>query len=85
MESTYQELLCTLDRLSCCVYDNPESVCNLDMMETCDLDTVKNLIEQNRVSFMNHALNANQSVSATNYFNSSVKILLMNDVLLAIS
>lgn len=48
LESTYQELLCTLGKLSGCVYDNSDSVCNLDISETCDLDTVKNLIEHNR-------------------------------------
>ena len=54
LESTYQDLLCTLETLSGCICDNPEIVCNLDAKDTCDLDTVKHMIEQNRVLFVNH-------------------------------
>lgn len=51
LESTYQELLSTLDQLSGCIHDNSERACNLDILNTYDVDTVKEMIQNNKVSF----------------------------------
>lgn len=51
LKSTYQDLLSTLDRLSGCIYDNSEMACNLDILNTFDVDTVKDMIQKNKVYF----------------------------------
>eukprot|EP00063_Salmo_salar_P094881 XP_014069716.1 PREDICTED: dystonin-like isoform X19 [Salmo salar] len=48
LESTYQELLSTLDQLSGCIHDNSERACNLDILNTYDVDTVKEMIQNNK-------------------------------------
>ncbi|XP_038846783.1 dystonin-like [Salvelinus namaycush] len=47
LESTYQELLSTLNQLSGCIHDNSEMTYNLDIMNTYDVDTVKEMIQNN--------------------------------------
>ncbi|XP_031661073.1 dystonin isoform X12 [Oncorhynchus kisutch] len=48
LKSTYQDLLSTLDRLSGCIHDNSEMACNLDILNTSDVDTVKDMIQKNK-------------------------------------
>ncbi|KAL6487581.1 hypothetical protein MHYP_G00042070 [Metynnis hypsauchen] len=48
LESTYQDFLSRLDKLSACIEDNYEMVCKLDIMNTDDLETVKYRIQQNK-------------------------------------
>ncbi|KAM9412367.1 dystonin isoform 9-T9 [Salvelinus alpinus] len=48
LKSTYQDLLSTLDRLSGCIHDNSEMAGNLDILNTSDLDTVKDMIQKNK-------------------------------------
>ncbi|XP_045078903.1 LOW QUALITY PROTEIN: dystonin [Coregonus clupeaformis] len=48
LESTYQELLSTLDQLSGCIHDNSEITCNLGILNTYDVDTVKEMIQKNK-------------------------------------
>ena len=51
LESTYQELLSTLNQLSGCIHDNSEMTYNLDIMNTYDVNTVKEIIQNIEVSF----------------------------------
>ncbi|XP_072533687.1 dystonin isoform X13 [Salminus brasiliensis] len=48
LESTYQDLLCSLDKLSSCIQDNYEMISKLDIMNTDDLELVKYRIQQNK-------------------------------------
>ncbi|XP_064858358.1 uncharacterized protein LOC135561153 [Oncorhynchus nerka] len=48
LKSTYHDLLSTLDRLSGCIHDNSEMACNLDILNTSDVDTVKDMIQKNK-------------------------------------
>ncbi|XP_055745840.1 dystonin-like isoform X11 [Salvelinus fontinalis] len=48
LKSTYQDLLSTLDRLSGCIHDNSEMAANLDILNTSDVDTVKDMIQKNK-------------------------------------
>ncbi|XP_038830544.1 dystonin [Salvelinus namaycush] len=48
LKSTYQDLLSSLDRLSGCIHDNSEMAGNLDILNTSDVDTVKDMIQKNK-------------------------------------
>lgn len=50
LETSYQDLLSSLDKVSTCIQDNSETVSKLDIMDADDMEIIKNKIQQNRVS-----------------------------------
>ncbi|XP_028843818.1 dystonin isoform X8 [Denticeps clupeoides] len=48
LESSYQGLLCSLDKVSESVNDTSEVVCKLGTMDTDNLDAIKSIVQQNK-------------------------------------
>ncbi|XP_048061846.1 dystonin isoform X4 [Megalobrama amblycephala] len=48
LETSYQDLLSSLDKISACIQDDSEMVAKLDIMETDDTERIKIKIQQNK-------------------------------------
>lgn len=50
LETLYQDLLSSLEKVSACIQDNSEKVSKLDIMDADNIGIIKNKIQQNKVS-----------------------------------
>lgn len=50
LESSYQDLLSSLDKISACIQDDSAMVSKLDIMDTDDTERIKIKIQQIKVS-----------------------------------
>ncbi|XP_069036157.1 dystonin isoform X3 [Lepisosteus oculatus] len=66
LEASSQDLLNVLEKLSVCIHETSETVSNLDIMNTDDLDTVKYRIQQNK-DLENNLSVTQQQIEATGF------------------
>lgn len=50
LETSYQDLLSSLDKISARIQDDSEMLSKLDIMDTDDIERIKSKIRQNKVS-----------------------------------
>lgn len=50
LETLYQDLLSSLEKVSACMQDNSEMVSKLDIMDADNIGIIKNKLQQNKVS-----------------------------------